>query len=325
MPTGIANTGIRYRVMMRINGGSYNPIAGNLTATNHTINNISSNTTYDFYVIAENNQGQVNISAVYTEVIGDKPSNEIVPSPDVRSIRIEPNGDITITWLPPEDTTGNFENYEFAISETGQNSWTNYPQNPSLVYTDNTITFTGVLGQSRAYTVRARTLSGCTGVVRSNASFTDAIFLDVTAKPDKTGDIDWNLTGINDKGNFNLYKDDINGNMAAQLLLAPLNNTVNTYTDVSNLSACDEPRFYRIWQTDPLTGDSSVSNIASDVFIDNPPPVQPIDYVTVNADHSVTVKWSQPAASDIDSLIIVEDNSPIGFDPKGIAKFFQWN
>lgn len=126
---------------------------------------------YKFRVIAEDQSGAVNISAVSNY---SAPSNlrtfELVSAPEIICANIESNGAVRITFNSPKDTTNNGVEYEFDY-RTINGNWQTFSGSNQLNYgVDQEVLITGINAFQNDYEFRARTISGCDGATPSSYS-----------------------------------------------------------------------------------------------------------------------------------------------------------
>ncbi|MAC94391.1 MAG: hypothetical protein CMC96_02700, partial [Flavobacteriales bacterium] len=126
---------------------------------------------YKFRVIAEDQSGAVNISAVSNY---SAPSNlrtfELVSAPEIICANIESNGAVRITFNSPKDTTNNGVEYEFDY-RTINGNWQTFSGSNQVDYgVDHEVLITGINALQNDYEFRARTISGCDGATPSSYS-----------------------------------------------------------------------------------------------------------------------------------------------------------
>lgn len=313
VPQSMTASNIRYRVYEKVGTGPFVLVASNLSSPTVTLPGKIGDTDYYYYVEAVNAVDEYHVSEVFFINHGPARSNEVVPAPNLRCIEVMANGNIKVTWEQPVDTTDNFESYRFQIAPTGtnpnSNAWVNFSGNNLLVYEDSVLTFTGLTpsAQNQAYTVRAASISGCQGNTLSPYAYIDAINLSVTANLDKTGDLAWNGVGVINLNQDTVIKDVISNNLTNRQIVGLVDAADKSYTDGTNGAACDIPIYYQVKNFDNIGQCVNVSNVASDVFIDQRPQVLQIDYVSVLADNRVQVQWSVPQDIDLVKLFAVVD------------------
>lgn len=228
----------------------------------------------------------------------------VMPAPEIRCIKVNPNGSVTLNWLPSD--TGNkstFNSYHIYYS--------NNPTGPFTVidsifnYTTTTYTHTGVNANNQAAYYYIKTRSGCSGSVYSTPSQTaSSIFLNVNNNGTGAALLTWNpiYNPLLPSSTiyYNIYREYPQGNWT-------LINTslVPTYQDT--ITFCNALINYRVEIYDS-SGCSSVSNINGDIFQDVTPPMIPfLDSISVdNITGQSILGWEASSSKDTEGYIIYQ-------------------
>jgi len=117
----------------------------------------------------------------------------ILPPPTITSVDILPNGNVTLNWSIPADTTQSFDSYHIYTS--------NYPNGPFTVldsiftYTQTSYTYWAADGQTVPHYYYLKSRSGCSGDVYSNPGNTAVFWIFNDVPPVESGGNDllyWN-------------------------------------------------------------------------------------------------------------------------------------
>lgn len=315
-PIGMVTGGITYKVYWREQGGNYIQYQNAVTNRTVDISGYKSLTSYDFYVVAENNGGDVFTSEVFTYNFPKSPSKERLAPPSIRCVSVLDNDKIRVEWLALDgvgyDTTNIFEGMKLRYREAGSNNW--LPSNNgtvpnTLTKSDTAWTFTGLNAQTRQYEFQIGLEFFACGGNADTSSTAQSIFLSVS-NTNNYGDMIWNGTGISGLQNFEVSSDTNSSTGYNKPFRFSTPNT--TYIDSSNTEACKNSVYYYVNRRDDLDECISQSNIADEFFEDNvTPDGQLLDYVTVSrtGDSTVFVRWSDKSAPDVDSLNFIIPSS----------------
>ncbi|MBI3501902.1 MAG: gliding motility-associated C-terminal domain-containing protein [Bacteroidetes bacterium] len=223
-----------------------------------------------------------------------------MPSPDVKCIAVQPNGDVLVTWAAASPCT-NFISYHVDTSSNpAVIPFTNYVTVGPCIAT--TALHAGANADKKRMYYTVETESSSISAPKDTFS---TIFLTVSAV---TGNANLNWNKISNhpiptsSGWYKIYREYPAGNWK---LRDSILNT-NSYIDLTDVCNKNHSLInYRIEIFDN-TGCTSVSNVAGDTaFYDNTPPVtKPIDTVSVNAAGLATVSWFPSPSPDADSVII---------------------
>ncbi|MCB0802304.1 MAG: gliding motility-associated C-terminal domain-containing protein [Flavobacteriales bacterium] len=323
-PVGMTNNNIRYKVFEKKDNGPFIQVAGNLSVRTFRQSTITKFTDYYYYIVAENAKGEVNISEVKHEPVDDIRSPAILDAPNVRCVRVLLDGSVEVEWEKIDpltyDPTENFTGYGFRYREIGTTNW--------VTYTNNTLNLTDTVvhiskpnnpnkldAQQKGYDIEVFMYSGCDGTVPSPVpALVKTINLGVTVDPSKKGTINWNGIGIANTNDYYLYKDTFPTTGYNKPLFGSTPTT--SYEDESNAAACGNTVLYYTQIEDPLIGCISQSNIKGALYEDvTAPPAQPMNFLTVEVDGSVTSYWGEKSAIDVDMLNFIKPKNSTGFPP----------
>ncbi|MBE0641040.1 MAG: hypothetical protein IH599_03335, partial [Bacteroidales bacterium] len=218
--------------------------------------------------------------------------NPILEEPDLRCVSVQPNGDVSLSWLPPDTSVikNLFDSYHIYTSTNINGPYIVVDS----VYGYNTTTYTHVGANAnnlpRFYYVKTR--SGCGGKQYSAPSDTlRAMSINVTNIGNNTAQLLWNPIHTplppSSSGIYQVYLEDDNGNW----------DLVGTTTSLSFLhqvpSACGLLN-YRVALYDS-SGCTSWSTIDNDMFRNAYPPE--LRCVSTDLDGIVTLTWTMPTDS----------------------------
>lgn len=206
------------------------------TSCNHISFNdgcVSLNNTYNFVIRSTDNAcpapGQT-VTTISITVLAD----DVIESPDIYCLDVNPNGDVDLTWNQPIDTSNSFNAW---LIYSGNN-----PNGPftliDSIFNYNTLSYTHVgaganLGQ-RYYYVRSR--SGCNDAVINVAKDTlSTIFVNATLDAaNSCADLNWNpFNSLGSSGNYRIFKDGTQvstTNATTTNLCNPITNCADTIT-----------------------------------------------------------------------------------------------
>jgi len=219
----------------------------------------------------------------------------VLRAPELKCTEVHPNGDITLTWVPPVDTVNSFDSYHvfFSNSPTGP-----FVKIDSLfTYTQTSKTYSGLDGNGGQRYFYMTTRSGCYGLYYSDTTSdtVSTIFLNVAAVGGgQIAQLDWNpvhnpLFGSSSQY-YHIFREYPAGSWSF------LDSTTQlTYLDT--VTICSAFINYRI-EIEDSTGCTSVSSVDGEQLHDGfPPDLLLLDSVSVNP---VTIKailgW-QPSTS----------------------------
>ena len=225
---------------------------------------------------------------------------EIVDAPSVRCVIVEPNGDVTLNWIAPQDPEGFFSDYQLYHSNSASGPY-------SLLGSLNTLsqtayTHAGANGQNAVNYYHVITRSGCTGTEESIPSDTLASMLLGVNNLSGIAQLNWNPIHApnlpTSSGTYKIYREYPLGTWTL-LASTPQTNYLDTIT------VCSADINYRI-ELDDASGCTSVSSIDGDLFQDLTPPAVPlIDTVSVDPQTGiVSIGWNVNPSGDTQGYII---------------------
>ena len=348
-PTGFPNGVSGYRIYSDSTNSGFSQIATITNPNTTTLDvNILRNKTVYFQIVAFDNEGAVNISAIHRYITPkDLRTFEVVPSPELRCTYVNADGSVQLSFIPPLDSTGNGLDYEIDYRLNGGN-WVNYIDRPStdtlfpggqigqlgLGYNGgigvnqlDSFTIMGINAHDGQYDIRMRTRSGCDGRGFSPYNVISTIDVSATAKVNdifKRADIRWNPTGV-DYGvganpplsTYTVFKDTFDRRYdKTNINIIGIQLTDEESEDNTNSQICDDNFNYYVEIQDPLAGCLTRSNIDSARIRDNVrPEPQPLKYITYThlsrGVGNVNVYWNNEAGTnpgDVDWLIFQTTN-----------------
>lgn len=305
-----------YDVFVSVNGGAYT-LAGTNSGPNPDTTFINGNLTngdnYCYYIRAYDGTGLTSTSNIvcYTAT-GLKP-NTVVNPPELRCVSVQPNGDVTVNWLAPNDPDGTFTNYEIYHSNNPNGPYTLLSTIPTLVTTS--MTHVGANANNVDNYYYAVSLSGCDGTVPSTESDTlQAIRLSVNVVGGIYGTLTWNPIHVPDlptsTGTYTVYKE----YPAGSGVYNPIGTTpYGTELMLDSMFICDDSARYYV-EIGDQSGCTSVSSVSTGQYFDNTPP-SPIlvDSVTVDPFTGLaSIGWSASNDGDVTWYYIFQLNPITG-------------
>ena len=316
-PTGFSNGIAGYRIYADFTGNGYRLVntINNASAGSVVVGGISRGVNHKFRVHAFNNQNAINISAS-TEYIApsDLATDKLVPPPKPRCTYVNPNGSVTLSWLPAVDTVNNFSAYNIQYKTSSQSTWSDIPGDADdfLYLNDNSFTITGIDAQLEQYDFRITSLAGCDG--RQSQSYNEISSIFLTADH-RSGDLSkevylsWNLAGPNYGSNnfFNVYKSSsLSGSNFSGI---GQSLTPGLFEDFGNTDVCDAMNRYKVSTIDSAFQSLNFtcvvqSSVASINIVDKIPPVAaPIKFVSYDLDNGgLNVFWERVDSTNTDSI-----------------------
>ncbi|MFH0894007.1 MAG: gliding motility-associated C-terminal domain-containing protein [Bacteroidota bacterium] len=209
----------------------------------------------------------------------------ILPPPDLRCLAVQPNGSVTLTWIPPVDTFPSFNSYHIFYSTNPAGPFTEIDSIFNYNITSYTHTTTNANLGPRYYYLQTR--SGCNGIFYSAPSDTmKTMYLQVSNVGNTSAFLTWNPIHTPPHPHtfpyYRIYRDD------PMLGWQIFDSTLNTTYSTTNVLRCDTNRF-RIEVGDSL-GCISVSNIDYTLFTDSVKAPE-LHCIAVNAAGQVTITW----------------------------------
>jgi gliding motility-associated-like protein len=222
-------------------------------------------------------------------------SNAQIKSPDLRCLKVNTNGDLTLSWLAPADPGAQFNSYLIYTS-----TFKSGPFIPvDSIYSYSTTTYThvgaGANVQTKYYYMRTRYNSG--GLKESIINDTlQSIWLNLISFGGAKA-LSIQFTPIHQpklitSGSYTISKEYPLGTWST-LNVTNLNNYADT------ISICTASINYRVNLSDQ-SGCISESNISGGIFNDTKSPEEPIiDSISVLANGNTVLAWKIPIDKDI--------------------------
>jgi gliding motility-associated-like protein len=238
--------------------------------------------------------------------------------PEIRCVSVdETTGDITLTWIPVVNTSGNFNSYHIYSSTNKNGPYTHIDS----IFDINTTTYThvGANAQSSRIYYYMRTRENISSNPFSNPGDTvSSIFMNVTNPGAAFGIAKLNWNHIHDpfhpssSGIYRIYMK-VAKSGSVVIPWFEINSVKDTFY-VDTVSLCDAELFYKVEIDDTLGFDTtgnpilctSISSWDNDMFMDNTPPHTPvIDSVTVNSNNNMPfISWDKNTSPDTEGYII---------------------
>jgi gliding motility-associated-like protein len=222
----------------------------------------------------------------------------VLPPPKLKCTEVHPNGDITLTWVPPIDTINSFNSYHvyFSNSPTGP-----FTQIDSIfTYSTTSKTYSGLGGNTAPRYFYIKTRSGCYGKYYSttNSDTLASMKLNVTINSlGNVAQLVWDAVHSPLLGSsshrYNIFREFPTGNWSL------IDSTqLQTYNDT--VYVCSATVNYRIEISD-TTGCTSVSSV-SGAFLQDAYPPDPISLDSVSVDNTTGMAilgWQASATPDV--------------------------
>lgn len=225
------------------------------------------------------------------------PTVNALTAPEITCITTEPNGDITINWIPITDPLGEFASYELFGVNGGS-------YGTILNINANSLTFTSVgAGNFDGYFIASN--SNVTGSTPVSSDTLQNIFLNLNNPGNGEAILQWNRPFPTHLSSFNNYFHIYKEFPAATwtLIDSVLYNTTN-YSDT--ISICEEFINYQIVL--PTSNCDFTSNVAGDVFKDKIVPDIPV-ITNVNIDtltNDITISWDVNDQKDTYGYVVYQ-------------------
>ncbi len=229
----------------------------------------------------------------------------LVPAPSIRCVAVQPDGSVSLSWVPAPDTAGTFKSFHIYYSPNAAgpfnliDSVTNYAQ--------TSYNHVGVDGNSTRAFYYMKVKSGCDNYTTFTNTTDTVQAIKLSAVNTGTGiaHLSWNSTHnplIPTNGSFYYVFREYPANNWA--LIDSVDTQTNpTYDDP--ITACNDTVKYRVEVPDS-SGCRSVSSVSSDVFQDLTPPGIPfLDSVSVNAGGFAIASWPVDTSPDTRSYVIL--------------------
>lgn len=230
------------------------------------------------------------------------PESFIVPPVDFTCIRVEPNGDINLNWIPSVQGTGVFIEYQLFCLQSGMVPIATLSNINTSAFTHN-----GIGGNLASKDYYIATLSDCGGMTEITYSDTiSSIFLEINDLGDGRVFVEWNPTHTpqlpGEALDYKILREYPTGNWQVRKLIP---HGQFNYRDTIDI--CHAFINYQI-EVSNVAGCVSYSNIEGDLLQDIINPYIPsISYVTVDTVlNNASVFWNQNQSSDTYGYIILK-------------------
>ena len=224
--------------------------------------------------------------------------------PSIRCVAVQPNGSVTLSWVPGVDSASSFKCYQiyYSSSATGPfnliDSVTNYAQ--------TSYNHTGIDANNSLAYYYMKVKSGCDNYVTGNSTDTvQAIKLSAINSGTGIAHLVWNATHTpliqTNKDFYYIYREYPPGTWT---MIDSIDTQTNpTYDDP--ITICNDTVKYRV-EIEDSSGCRSVSSIAGDAFQDLIPPAVPIlDSVSVDAMGNAVAGWKADTSLDTHAYVIL--------------------
>ena len=237
-----------------------------------------------------------NISTISITVLA-KP---VVQSPQPRCVAVLPNGDVTLTWTPPDNKAGTFNSYHIFSS--------NSPSGPFKIvdsvssWSQTSYTHVGANAQSNTVYYYIQTHSGCAGRYAAAALDTvNTIRLKLVNPTNGTAALSWNPIATppitSSTGIYKIYQEYPSGTWRMVGQTTSLNF-------IDSITVCNAMINYRVEIAD-TTGCVSVSSIAGGTFKNIIVPVTPeLDTLSVDDNNKSILSWNLSPSKDVNAYVI---------------------
>lgn len=237
-----------------------------------------------------------NISTVSITVL----AKAVVQSPQPRCVAVLPNGDVTLTWTPPDNTVGTFSSYHIfsATSPGGPYKLVDSVAN----WSQTTYTHVGANAQANMVYYYIQTRSGCDGrYAAAPLDTVNTIFLKVVNPNDGTAVLSWNgIANPPIKSSTGIYKIYLENPAGTWKLIGQTNST----KFIDSITVCNAVINYRVEIAD-TTGCVSVSSIAGGTFKNIIVPITPdLDTLSVDDNNKIIMSWHLSPSGDVNAYVI---------------------
>lgn len=230
----------------------------------------------------------------------------IIKPPSVRCTKVEPNGDVTLSWAAPSDTDNTFESYHIYASNTKNGPYTKVDsliKGGSIDINTTSKLLVGANANAAPVYYYMRSRSGCWGRIFSGNSDTICTMkLTTTNIGNNQASLVWNAphkpllpTVI---GNYKVYRK-LNG------VWSQIGTTADT-SYIDTIAVCNEFIEYCIDLEDSACVSSS--SVSGDNFIDTVVPDTPLmSLASVNTGSDLAeVTWQPALADDTEGYIVYQ-------------------
>lgn len=244
-----------------------------------------------------------------TVTVKGKPT---VEAPELRCVSVNSSGNTVLSWIPPIDTAGTFNNYQIYHSSSPNGPFTVIDSVSNINTTSYTHNGAGADAGPQYYYIVTK--SGCYGQAYSNPTRTlSSIFLTVSAPPPGgIAALSWTPLATpmpsTTSGWYRIMKEFPAGTWT-------LLDSTQGLTYEEEIIECEAPINYRIDVVDN-SGCTSSSNIDGDVFQDVTPPA-PVEIDSVSVDPNsgfATISWLPSTSPDLRVYVVYKEVSAGSFD-----------
>jgi flagellar hook assembly protein FlgD len=227
-----------------------------------------------------------------------------VDPPDLRCVAVQPNGDVVLTWIAPNDPANEFVEYVVGVSNSRNGTYTETSV-ANLATTTFTNTNSNATTNSEFYYVKTVYDDGSGNVEVSSDTF-ETMLPVISNKTDTTATVTWNPQIVpnlpSNSGNYEVFRS-IDG--GPWVLVGTTPYGTETFTDTT-FKVCSEDIAFKV-ETEDNSGCRSVSAVVEELFEDNTSPDIPImDSVTVDtATGNLELSWQSSEAGDTDGYQIL--------------------
>lgn len=238
----------------------------------------------------------LNISTVSITV----KARPVVQSPQPRCVAVLPNGDVTLTWTPPDNKVGTFDSYLISSSTS--------PTGPFKVidsvssWSQTSYTHVGANAQANVVYYYIQTRSGCAGRYIAVALDTvNTMLLKLVNPADGTAILSWNpIANPKIPSSTGIYKVYVENPPGTWKLVGQTTNT----RFVDSIMVCNAVINYRVEIAD-TTGCVSVSSIAGGIFKNVIVPLTPdLDTLSVDDNNKIILSWHISPSPDVNAYVI---------------------
>lgn len=241
----------------------------------------------------------INISTITIVVLAPP----VLDAPELRCASVEPNGDVTLSWIPPVDNFNSFNSYLVYSASSAAGPYTLVDTVHSIATTS--YTHAGANAQTASVFYYIKTLSGCGGapfVLSLTSDTLQTILLSATNSGSGAALLDWNAVHNpllpTSSTWYHIYREYPAGTWE----LIDSTQSLN-YTE--NITLCNADINYRVEIADS-SGCVCVSSIDGDLFQDLTAPAEPIlDSVSLDlASGKAVLGWKASTSPDADGYVV---------------------
>ncbi len=226
----------------------------------------------------------------------------VLDAPDLRCVSVLPNGDVSLSWIVPPDTSARFRSYYVYEASGAAGPFTKIDSISNYNQTSYTHVGAGANTAPKYYYMTTR--STCLWQVSGSSDTLKSMKLDVTNPNNGMADLSWNAIHSpnlpSSSGWYRIYKEYPPGTWS----LVDSTQAI-TYSDPVTL--CNDSVNYRV-EIQDASGCVSVSSVDGDKFQDILAPATPvIDSVSVEAvTGNVVIGWEPDTCPDTKCYIVYQ-------------------